>query len=37
MKYILRALKYFFQISLTLAVILFILMALGLVSEDINV
>jgi hypothetical protein len=37
MKYILRALKYFFQISLTLAVILFILMALGLVSKDINV
>ena len=37
MRYILRAIKYFIQISVTLAVILFILMALGLVSKDINI
>ena len=37
MRYIARALKYFFQVSLTLVVILLVLMALGLVSKDINI
>lgn len=37
MRYVIRAVKYFVQVSLTMAVILLILMAAGLISTDINV
>lgn len=37
MRYVIRAVKYFVQVSLTMAIILLILMAAGLISTDINV
>lgn len=37
MRYVVRAVKYFIQVSITMALILGILMALGLVSTDVNV
>lgn len=37
MRYFIRAVKYFVQVSLTMTVILLILMAAGLVSKDINI
>lgn len=37
MKYVIRALKYFIQISVTMSLILGILMLAGLVSSDINI
>lgn len=37
MKYVIRAVKYFIQISVTMSLILAILMLAGLVSSDINV
>ena len=37
MRYVIRAVKYFIQVSLTMTVILLILMAAGLISTDINV
>ncbi|MBO4435062.1 MAG: hypothetical protein J5769_06410 [Bacteroidales bacterium] len=37
MRYIIRALKYFVQVSVTMGLILLILMAAGLVSTDVNV
>jgi len=37
MRYIIRAVKYFVQISITMTIILVILMALNLVSWDVNV
>lgn len=37
MKYVIRAVKYFIQISVTMALILAILMMAGLVSTDVNI
>lgn len=37
MRYIIRSLKYFVQISVTMAIILLILMSLNMVSWDVNV
>lgn len=37
MRYVIRALKYFVQVSVTMALILALLMLAGLVSSDINV
>lgn len=37
MRYILRVIKYFVQVSLTLTVILLLLMAFGMIGTDINV